>query len=191
MKIFVVETDVDLKDCQKPLSWYQLSDSALTNAGKPFYVPEGYGRVCVSLAPAIRINRLGKSIETRFASRYFSEIAPAVHFILPDFKDKLQSSRQSFSRAVSFDKSLISGEFEPIRADFSIELRVNGDKKASWHFSEMKQAIESEIREISSMNTVKMGDIIIPQLCGQIEIKEGDLVEAIVRDGGSLRVKVK
>ena len=49
-------------------------DSALLKQNKPFYVPDFMGQIDYELEVVIRINRLGKGIAEKFASRYYTEV---------------------------------------------------------------------------------------------------------------------
>lgn len=43
-------------------AWRFLSDSAHTNAGKPFFIPDFAEEFDAFLAPVVKLSRLGKSI---------------------------------------------------------------------------------------------------------------------------------
>lgn len=193
MKVTVIENNC-VKDEGAPIGWYQISDSAWTNAGKPFYIPEETGEVTVSLAPVIRFNRLGKSISEKFARRYYSEIAPALHFRLPSLRDELLRQGLSPDPSVSFDRSLIVGSFvsmESLPDHPEMELKLNGETVALWNYPAMKFDINHIISRISKTNTVKMGDFLIPVICGFTPVKIGDRLDVIMGSVGNLAVKVK
>ena len=193
MKITVVENnDITREDNQ--LGWYLISDSAWTNAGKPFFYPENTEIVTVYLAPVIRINRLGKYIAEKFAGRYYSEFAAGLHFTLPQVYETLVSKGLSTDAAHSFDRSLIVSPFFPLPEnlnDILMSLEINDQPKAHWNPTTMKFSLDKVISEVSKTNTVKMGDFIIPTLVGAYEIKIGDLLKVSFPSGFSLSVKVK
>ena len=201
MKITVIEGNnilnfnEDPQDVQNQIpGWYLISDSAWTNAGKPFFYPENTDLVHVSLAPVIRANRLGKYIAKKFASRYYSEFAPALHFTLPTLRSELIFKGLSPEPAVSFDRSLIVGSFTPIpetENNSLLQLKINGETVATWNHAGMKFSIDDIIAGISKTNTVKMGDFIIPVLCGSYPVKIGDFLEVTGQFTTPLTVKVK
>lgn len=173
------------------ISWYFIADSAVTNTGKPFYVPEGKGKVTVSMGPAVKISRLGKSISEKFSDRYYEEFGPALHFKLPDYKRELQERGLSTDASINFDKSLVVGRMLPINEMKGLCLYKNGEKVASWKTQNSKFSLGEVIQEISLMNTLKMGDLILPGLSEEIEIKEGDKLEVMLNDIQAFQVKVK
>lgn len=202
MKVFVIEDNyvaetplerenVISLDGEEEINWYLIADSAVTNTGKPFYLPEGYGKITVSLSPALRISRLGKSIAPKFASRYYSEYAPSLHFMLPQYKESLKGRGISTDAAFNFDKSLFIGNFHSIEELNEIQLNLNGEKVATWHSDHLKSPIDRVISKISRMNTLKMGDMLITGLSGDIELQEDDKLEVFVNDSPAFQVKVK
>lgn len=54
--------------------------SALIHGGKPFFLPDFGGPWSVRPAVALRLCRLGKSIDARFARRYIDAMAPVAVF---------------------------------------------------------------------------------------------------------------
>ena len=171
--------------------WYLIADSAVSNTGKPFYLPEGRGRVTVALGPALRVSRLGKSIAGKFAHRYYSEFAPAVHFRLPDYRAALQKAGRSADASVNFDRSLFVGEFHPASELKELLLFRNGEKVSEWRDGPLKKNPEEVLSEISLMNTLKMGDLVLPGITEGVEIKEGDRLDVWVNGVLSFQVKMK
>lgn len=191
MKVIVVENNYGEEAESGAEGWYLIADSAVSNTGKPFYLPEKIGRVTVDLGCAIRINRLGKSISPKFAPRYYSEFAPVLHFSLPDYRRQLEERGLSADASVSFDRSLFVGDFHPVADLEEITLYRDGERVAEWKPEGLKDSPDKVISQLSVMNTVKMGDLILPGLTGGIEIKEGDRLEVKVKGEDGFLVKVK
>lgn len=194
MKIIVLENNYENQPDDDILGWYLISDSALTNWGKPFFFPLDESKVVVSASLGIRISRLGKSISPRFAKRYYHEVAPMLHFCFPNIKKKLINQGLSCSRAVSFDKSLFYGKFSEITEDIDklkLEIKLNGETKDIFDVSKLKLGIDKVIAKISEMNTLKMGDLILPAQSKPLEINIGDLIELQNCCMQPLTVKVK
>ena len=171
--------------------WYLLSDSSVTNTGKPFYLPEHYGKTVVSLTVTVRISRLGKSISPEFASRYYYEYAPALHFTLPEYAESLKESGLPLDPSVSFDRSLFVGDFLQKNDTEALKLNINGEEKSEFRFAMLHQSIDDSLFSISRLNTMKIGDLLVPGLSGFIEIKEGDFLEVMKGENRLFHVKVK
>lgn len=191
MKVVVVANNYVDVSVQNPKSWYLIADSAVTNTGKPFYMPDDKGRVTVSVAGAVKICRLGKFIAPKFASRYYIEYAPCIHFNLTEYQKKLRSLSLPEDPARNFDRSLFVGDFMPYDSLSEIEMLLNGEKVSSFRFDRLHQPLDEVVSEISVLNTLKMGDLLLPGIGEEIFIKQGDLIEVSVNGIKSFHVKVK
>lgn len=191
MKVFVMTDNYKPARDDKASGWYFIADSAVTNTGKPFYVPDGVGKVEACLAPAVRISRLGKTVAPKFAHRYYGEMAASLHFRLPDLEASLIANGRPGDAAHSFDRALFVGEFFPFDSDSTFSLNLNGTPVASFRFSDLAKDLDEIIAEISVLNTLKMGDMILPALCRGVEIKPGDILEVKHNDEKVFHIKVK
>ncbi len=170
MKTIVIESS-------SPISWYFIPDSALVNSGKPFFIPEFSDEFEAFLAPVVRINRIGKSIGARFAHRYYTEIAPAVHFRASKLRQALLTAGLPADPSHSFDRSMMVGEFislDNIDDSASITLIKNEDEVAQCNIEKWKSEIGGFLEKVSSSNTIKMGDYLVPQLLGPTKVNIGD-----------------
>ncbi len=179
MKTIVIESNRhDAHD--EMTSWYFIPDSALANAGKPFFIPDFADCFEAHVAPVLRISRLGKSIGARFAGRYCTEMAPAVHFRAPRLRDALLAAHHAPDMACSFDRSLIVGAFREIEdPDLipEITMLANGKTAACWSRDQLRIPPSQTIEMVSANNTLKTGDFIIPALSSPVAIKIGDRLE--------------
>ena len=191
MKTFVIADNYGRNAIEGEPGWYFLSDSAVTNTGKPFYLPEGRGKTFASLSIAVRFGRLGKSISKEFAPRYYSEFAPALHFYLPEYERRLREMKLPTDAARNFDKSLFVGDFRPIEELSAFELIRNKERVAVFDPGQLCYGIDQLISLISVMNTIKMGDMLVPGLSRGIEPEEGDLLEIGCGDFRAFHVKVR
>lgn len=191
MKTFVIE---QYKNGQFPESWYFLPDSAITNPGKPFYIPEMTETIEAQALIALKINRLGKTVASRFAHRYFSEIAFGIHFTAPELKDELLKKGLSPDRARGFDRSLFLTEFCPCEK-FSVNDKIaflkNGETVASLPIDFSDDAIGNCLAAASAENTLKMGDILIPRLSSAVKVNIGDILEIRKDATPLLRIEIK
>lgn len=183
-----------------PLSWYFIPDSALVNVGKPFFIPEFAEEFEAILAPVIRINRLGKSISSRFAERYYAEIAPGIHFRASELRKELLGKGLPPDPAQSFDRALTVGEFIPFcklseDSKFKLILKRHDSKAEEAEevidLKEIRRASASVIETVSATNTLKMGDYILPVLSGGVKIKIGDILKVYLDDAPMFFIDVK
>lgn len=191
MKIIVLQNNYCPATKEDPKGYYFLADSAMINTGKPFYLPEKDMPVTVQLGIAVRISRLGKNISEKFASRYFSEYAPVLHFCLPELETSLKEKGLSEIAAKSFDKSLFVGDFKPI-SDFSkLTLSVDRERVSEFSLGKLVCPIENVINQVSRLNTLKMGDLILPGETPEVVLKSDTLLDVSDTRGSCFKVRVK
>lgn len=125
-------------------------DSCLLNGRKPMFIPDRTKELGVSECIILRVSRLGKEIEPRFANRYYDAVAPGADFVALDLlREALQAGRP-WTQALAFDYSLAIGEFvEP--SAFRIQI------------SDYVLSPEEAIAEASKVMTIRQGDLIYIQ----------------------------
>ena len=187
MKTIIIESS-------SPLSWYFIADSALVNAGKPFFIPEFADEFEAFLAPVVRINRIGKSIGSRFAERYFTDIAPAVHFRASKLRRELLAAGLPTDAAHSFDRAMTVGTFLPTSEFFCgspLIMLKNGEVATECNTVKMKSSIGPLLEAVSHSNTIKMGDYLVPQLSNPVGIEIGDTLNVALGTDILLTIHIK
>lgn len=157
MKIIAINRDID-SHLSLPLSIDIIPDSAIVKDGKPFFVPDFARDAIYQPAIAFRINRLGKNIATRFASRYFDALTIALRITPVSLLNSLRQQQAATALATAFDGSLILGDWTPIPSSHDIAVKL-GDN--SFRLDYNKFQIDDIIAHVSQYMTLKIGDIII------------------------------
>lgn len=193
MKTFVFDNNYKPSEAPDFISWYFLADSALTNAGKPFFIPDFAEEFEAIPTIAIRINRLGKSVAPKFGGRYYSEFVPAIHFRAKDLLNRLRDLRLPADKACSFDRSFIMGEFRPFPASGVIEVTLvkNGEIVSGFKSSKLLSSVNETVAEASYADTLKIGDLIVPGLPQGIDIAISDILELTTDGCAALTVQIK
>jgi len=140
-------------------------DSALVLANRPFFYPEFSKDVQYELEVVIRINRLGKSIEEQYASRYYNEVALGVDFTARDLQAEQKKKGLPWEIAKGFDYSAPVSEFFPLNEfgdihNLSFRLDLNGKTVQEGNTSLMIFSFEKVIAYVSRFMTLKTGDMI-------------------------------
>ncbi len=144
---------------------YMKPDSCILRNRKPFFLPDRLGRVDMSGQLVVRINRLGKSISRRFASRYWDAVTMGIDFVATDLKDRLESQGLPSAVSYGFDGAAVIGdwvgkdEIDNIQ-DLDLELDVDGCACQRCNTGDMRFAVDSIIEYVSGFCTLKTGDII-------------------------------
>lgn len=169
--------------------FFMKPDSALLRNNDPFYIPDWSSDLHYEIELVIKINRVGKNIEKRFAHRYFDEIGLGIDFTARDIQYKLIEKGSPWEKAKAFDQSaVISSTFIDKTAlpnPESIHFRLNKNKKTVQDGDSklMIFGFEEIISHVSKYITLKIGDLIYtgtPAGVGPVAI--GDQLEGFMED---------
>lgn len=145
--------------------FFMKPDSALVISNRPFFYPDFSSDVHHELEVVIRIDRLGRSIEEKYAHKYFSEIGLGVDFTARDLQKKQKEKGLPWEIAKGFDYSAPISEFFPISKfkdihNMSFKLDLNGKTVQDGNTSLMIFSFEKIISYVSRFMTLKTGDLI-------------------------------
>lgn len=171
-------------------------DSAILPKGNAFFIPDFSTNVQHELEIVIRINRLGKHIEERFAHRYYEEFTLGLDFTARDLQSKLKEKGLPWEKAKAFDGSAFLGpwqkasDYELNNLNFSL-LR-NDELVQKGQSQDMLFSIDRLIAEVSKYFTLKIGDLIFTGTpAGVGTVQTNDLLDLQLegRSLATLRVK--
>ena len=172
-------------------------ETALLNPRQPFFYPKFSNDIHHEVEMVVRINKVGKNIDERFAHKYYQEITVGIDFTARDVQQQLKTKGLPWELAKAFDGSAPVGifinknEFESM-TDIAFSLNINGVQKQKGNSFEMIHSIDKIISFVSSYITLKKGDLIFtgtPK--GVSAVKINDVLEAFIGDKKLLTVKIK
>ena len=201
MKIFALVNNHPLMCAPGPLAegplvWDMLPDSCLLRSGNILFLPDLNHRYEAVPALAVKIGRLGKSVTPRFAHRYVTEVTVALHIRDLTRLDELRQAGLPWVMAWGFDRSLVTGEFVPVK-DFAalsgMTLEVTDTAGGtSMRTSGMYIDLSYVIEAVSHDNTIKNGDLILPALAPSgLTLQPRQLLSASLDGCPLLEVKIK
>lgn len=109
-------------------------DTAVLLKKHPFFIPEHSNNIHHEIELVVKINRLGKHIETRFAHKYYSEIALGIDFTARDVQDDCKKKGLPWEKAKAFDGSAAVSNFFSLESlkkeinNIDFYLDINGKK---------------------------------------------------------------
>ena len=172
-------------------------DTSLIQKNNPFFIPDFSRLINYELELLVKINRIGKYIQPKYAFKYYREIGLGIDFTARDIQHQLKEKGLPWEKAKGFDGSALIGEwfdksnFEDInKLDF--HLLKNGKVTQSGNSSQMIWKIDELISEISKFFTLKIGDIIFtgtPEGVG--DVQEDDLLEGFLMNEKAFSIKIK
>lgn len=173
-------------------------DSALLLKGQPFFYPDFSHQIEHEVEVVVRIDRVGKSIEERFAHRYYSSVALGIDFTARDLQREAKAKGLPWTLSKGFDGSAVVSDFVPLsdlggdvqQLDFS--LARNGIEVQHGNTAEMLCSVDRMISYISDFMLLRTGDLIYtgtPSGVGPVAI--GDTLECTLCGRPLLHCRIK
>ena len=172
-------------------------DSAILLKQHPFVIPEFSEDIHHELEVIVKINKVGKYIEPKFAHKYYDEISVGIDFTARDLQQKLKDKGLPWEKAKAFDGSAVIGDFVS-KSDFksldnlNFEMTNNGVTVQKGNTSFMLWKIDELIAYVSQFFTLKIGDIIFtgtPE--GVAVVRPDDVLEGYLEGNKLFRIQVK
>lgn len=140
-------------------------ENAITRCNRPFFLPDFSNRVDYETEIIVKINRLGKCIQEKFAHLYYEEIGLGVDFTARDIQQKCIEKGDPWEIAKAFDGSAVVGKFIPKTQfndiqNINFHLLLNDKEVQRGNTRDMLFSIDHIISYVSKFMTLKTGDII-------------------------------
>ena len=172
-------------------------DSAILLKQHPFVIPEFSNDIHHEIEIIVKISKVGKYIDAKFAHKYYDEISVGIDFTARDLQQQLKDKGLPWEKAKAFDGSAVIGEFVS-KTDYNslenltFELTRNGKTVQKGNTSHMLWKIDELISYVSQYFTLKIGDIIYtgtPEGVGLVEPE--DVLEGFLEGTKLFRIQVK
>ena len=172
-------------------------DSAVLLKQHPFVIPEFSNDIHHEIELIVKINKVGKYIDTKFAHKYYDEISVGIDFTARDIQNELKAKGLPWEKAKSFDGSAVIGEFLPkshfnSMENITFELTNNNKTVQKGNVNHMLWKIDEIISYISQYFTLKIGDIIFtgtPE--GVAAVKPDDVLEGFLEGNKLFSIQIK
>ncbi len=155
-------------------------DTAILLKKQPFFIPDFSEDVHYEVEVLVKINKVGKHIDKKFAHNYYDEIGLGIDFTARDLQAKLKAKGLPWEKAKSFDGAAVIGdwlsksEFTDVN-DINFSLKLNDTVVQISNTSLMLWKIDEIIEYVSKYFTLKIGDIIFtgtPSGVGKVNIND-------------------
>lgn len=166
--------------------YFMKPDTALLRNNDAFYIPKFSTQVDYETELVVKINRVGKCIEERFAPRYYDEVGLGVDFTARDVQRRAMAEGLPWEQAKGFDHSAaISPRFLSLSEmgkrveDLRFEMTINDELRQVGEPRKMIHSVERIISYVSRFMTLKMGDLIYTGTpAGVGPVHKGDVLRA-------------
>ncbi len=172
-------------------------DSAVLLKQHPFVIPEFSEDIHHEIELIVKINKVGKYIDAKYAHKYYDEISVGIDFTARDLQQKLKEKGLPWETCKAFDGSAVIGDFLPKSKFCSLEnlifeLKNNGATVQKGDTAQMLWKIDEIIAYVSQFFTLKIGDIIFtgtPE--GVARVQPDDVLEGFLEGNKLFRIQVK
>ena len=171
-------------------------DSAILPRKNPFFIPPFSNNVHYEVEVLVKINKVGKHIQPKFAHKYYDEIGLGIDFTARDVQAKCKEKGLPWEKAKAFDGSAIVGEFYDKEVfdleNLSFQLYKNDKIVQDGNTNAMLWKIDELIGYVSQYFTLKKGDLIFtgtPAGVGKVE--ENDVLKGMIEDKEAFNIRVK
>lgn len=172
-------------------------DTAVLKDNEPFYHPDFSDDIHHEVEIVLKINKIGKNIEAKFAHKYYDEIGIGIDFTARDLQSKLKEKGLPWEKAKAFDYSAPISNFVDKESlgdlrNLKFSLKINGETRQLGDTSLMLWNFDEIIAEMSRYFTLKTGDLIFtgtPAGVGKVNV--GDNLIASIGDINMLNFEIK
>lgn len=173
-------------------------ETAKLRKERDFYIPEFSDEVHYEVELLVKIIKVGKYIQPKFAHKYYEQIGLGIDFTARDLQQKLKKKGLPWEKAKGFDGSAVISDqwldkstFDDVQ-NINFSLLKNGQTVQKGNSGLMLWKIDELIAEIARYFTLKIGDVIFtgtPSGVGRVDI--GDQLEGFIEDRSLFKVGIK
>jgi len=176
---------------------FQKPDTAILLKKQPFFIPDFSEDIHHEVEVLVKINRVGKYIDKKFAHKYYNEIGLGIDFTARDLQKQLKEKGLPWEKAKAFDGSAVIGkwieksEIQDLNyLNFSLE--KNGITVQQGNTQQMLWKIDELIEYVSKYFTLKIGDIIFTGTpSGVGKVVANDKLKGFIEDKEMFSITVK
>lgn len=172
-------------------------DSSVLPKEQDFYIPEFSNDVHHEVEILIKIKKVGKHIDPKFAPLYYDEIGLGIDFTARDLQSKLKEKGLPWEKAKGFDGAAVIGNWVDKKNYKNLDalhfdLYKNGEIVQQGDTSLMLWKIDEIISYVSSFFMLKKGDIIFTGTpAGVSKVEPGDVLEGHIEGTSFFKVAIK
>ncbi len=172
-------------------------DSAILPKEQDFYIPDFTNDVHHEVEVLIKIKKVGKHIDKRFAHTYYDEVGLGIDFTARDLQTQLKEKGLPWEKAKGFDGAAVIGKWLP-KSDFTdlnnlnFSLFKNGEAVQKGNTGLMLWKIDELVSYVSRFFMLKKGDIIFTGTpAGVGRVATNDYLSGVLEGQELFSLKVK
>lgn len=171
-------------------------DTSLIQKNQPFFIPSFSDDIHHEIELVVKINRIGKYIDSKFSHKYYEDITVGVDFTARDLQDDLKAKGLPWEKSKGFDGSALVGNWlnknEVDLNNLNFHLNINETLIQNGNSSLMLWKIDEIISYVSQFFTLKIGDLIFTGTpAGVGKVSEEDVLEGFIENIKCFQLKIK
>lgn len=172
-------------------------DSAILAKKQPFFIPPFSNDVHYEVEILVKINKVGKYIQEKFAHKYYDEIGLGIDFTARDLQNQLKDKGLPWEKSKAFDGSALIGQFLPKESlgdlkNLDFKLLKNETIVQEGNTIAMLWKVDELIAYVSQFFTLKKGDVIFTGTpAGVGRVQENDILTGTIQNKEMFSIKVK
>ena len=169
------------------------SDSSALRNNDDFYMPTFSSNMQCTVGYMLRVTRLAKCMNEKFASRCYDAVGVAVAFTAQDIVERNCALGRPCDEAYCFDKSFaVSPEsvLPEVVGEGSLQIKI-GNTLKECKLGDLHISLDKALAKASELLTLKMGDIVYVAATEPFVPQIGDHVEVSLNGAELLNFEVK
>lgn len=140
-------------------------DSAILPKEQDFYIPEFSNEIHYEVELLVKIAKVGKHIDQKFAHKYYNEISLGIDFTARDVQKQLKDKGLPWEKAKGFDGAAVIGKWKNKEhynnlSNLGFSLLKNKVLVQNGNTAHMLWSIDQIIAYVSKYFMLKKGDVI-------------------------------
>jgi 2-keto-4-pentenoate hydratase/2-oxohepta-3-ene-1,7-dioic acid hydratase in catechol pathway len=172
-------------------------DTSILLKKQPFFIPDFSNDVHHEVEILVKINKIGKHIDKKFAHKYYDEVGLGIDFTARDVQAALKAKGLPWEKAKAFDGAAVIGNWLP-KSNFAnvnninFTLKRNNEVVQKGNTAFMLWKIDEIIEYVSKYFTLKIGDIIFTGTpAGVGKVSANDVLQGFIEETEMFSIKVK
>jgi len=165
--------------------------------GYKFYIPEFTNEIHYEVELVVKINRVGKHIDQKFAHKYYNEIGLGIDFTARDIQRECKAKGLPWEKAKAFENSAVLSKTFIDKSELDLNnipfsLTQNDQTVQQGTSADMIFNIDQIIAYISQFVTLKIGDLIYTGTpAGVGPVKIGDKLKGFINNQVMFAIEIR
>ena len=169
------------------------SDSSVLRNNDNFYMPTFSSNMQCTVGYMLRVTRLAKCMNEKFAPRCYDAVGVAVAFVAQDIVERNCALGRPCDEAYCFDKSIALSPESVASSevgDGNLEISIGGSAMKG-NLLQLHISLDKALSKASELLTLKMGDVVFVSLTEPISTHVGDEVRVTMNGRVLLDFEIK